>query len=109
MGCGLDIKADVFIITTDVDRVAINFNTAEEIWLDSLTLDRARQLYEANHFEPGSMGPKILAMINYLDNGGTKGIITSPENLVSALKDAAGTIFTKEQPVQFLQKNRADQ
>ncbi len=90
-----DLKADLFIITTGVDKVAINFNTADEEWLDSLTLERARELYASNQFDPGSMGPKILAMIKYLENGGTKGIITSPEQMVSALKDKSGTIFTK--------------
>ena len=91
-----DIKADVFIITTGVDRVAINFNTPDVEWLDSLTLDRARELHASDHFDAGSMGPKILAMIHYLENGGTKGIITSPDKLVNALKGTTGTSFTKE-------------
>jgi len=91
-----DIAADVFIITTGVDRVALNFNTADEEWLDRLSLARAQELYEMDHFDPGSMGPKILAMINYLENGGIKGIITSPDNLVAAINEEAGTIFLKE-------------
>jgi len=91
-----DLKADVFIITTGVDRVAVHFNTLDEEWLDRLTLDRARELYESERFDPGSMGPKILAMINFLENDGSRGIITSPENLESALNDSSGTIFTKE-------------
>lgn len=91
-----DLNADVFIITTGVDRVAINFNTPEEEWLDNLTLERAKELYDSEHFDPGSMGPKILAMINYLEGGGTKGIITSPDNMLAALGDTSGTIFTKD-------------
>jgi carbamate kinase len=90
-----DLKADTFIITTSVDRVAINFNSPEEEWLDSLTLDRARELYRADHFDPGSMGPKILAMINYLEGGGAEGIITNPENMLDALNGLSGTVFTK--------------
>ncbi len=88
-----DLNVDIFIITTSVDRVAVNYNTPEEEWLDSLSLDRARELYEANQFDPGSMGPKILAMINYLENGGAKGIITNPDNLTRALEDQSGTHF----------------
>lgn len=89
-----DLKAEVFIITTSVDRVALNFNTPDEEWLDALTLEHARDLYAADQFDPGSMGPKILAMINYLENGGAKGIITSPENLLAAVDGNSGTVFT---------------
>ena len=90
-----ELNAEVFIITTGVDRVAINFNSPEEEWLDNLTLDRARDLYVSDHFDPGSMGPKILAMIKYLDAGGAKGIITNPDNMMAALISNSGTIFTK--------------
>ena len=88
-----DLKADVFIITTNVDRVAINYGAPNENWLNSLELNRARELYEADHFDPGSMGPKVLAMINYLESGGKKGIITNPNNLTKALGDKSGTKF----------------
>ncbi len=87
----IDLKAEVFIITTGVDRVALNFDRPDKKWLDSLDLDRARELYETDHFDPGSMGPKILAMIKYLENGGSRGIITNPENLADALDGRAGT------------------
>jgi carbamate kinase len=88
------LKADVFIITTGVDQVVINFNTPNEKYLGSLTLNQARELYESDHFDPGSMGPKILSMITYLEKGGIKGIITSPEKMLAALDDKSGTIFT---------------
>ncbi len=89
----IDLAADVFIITTGVDRVAINYGAPNQEWLDSLELNRARELYDTNHFDPGSMGPKVLAMINYLESGGAKGIITSPDNLIEALDDKSGTVF----------------
>ena len=89
----IDLKADLFVITTGVDRVAINFGMPDEEWLDTLELSRARKLYEADHFDPGSMGPKVLAVINYLESGGPKAIITSPENLTNALDDKSGTRF----------------
>jgi carbamate kinase len=88
------LKADVFIITTGVDQVVINFNTPNEKYLGSLTLNQARDLYESDHFDPGSMGPKILSMITYLEKGGIKGIITSPGKMLAALDDKSGTIFT---------------
>ena len=92
----IDLKADLFVITTGVDRVAINFGTPDEEWLDTLELSRARKLYEADHFDPGSMGPKVLAIINYLESGGPKAIITSPDNLTDALHDNSGTRFLSE-------------
>ena len=91
----IDLKADVFVITTGVERVAIDFGTPEEKSLKSLSLDHARELYEADHFDPGSMGPKILAMIQYLENGGAKGVITSPENLIEAIEGNSGTHFVQ--------------
>ena len=88
-----DLKADVFIITTDVERVSINYGAPNEKWLNSLELNRARALYEADHFDPGSMGPKVLAMINYLESGGKSGIITNQNNLFEAIADKSGTKF----------------
>lgn len=88
-----DLKADVFIITTDVERVSINYGAPNEKWLNSLELNRARALYEADHFDPGSMGPKVLAMINYLESGGKSGIITNQNNLIEAIADKSGTKF----------------
>jgi carbamate kinase len=89
----IELEAELFVITTSVDRVAINFGMPEEEWLDALELDQARELYEANHFDAGSMGPKILAMINYLECGGLTGVITNPDNLTKGLKGKAGTRF----------------
>ena len=89
------LNADAFIITTDVDRVAIDFKTPKEKWLDHITLDRARELWASGHFDPGTMAPKILAMVNFLEKGGEMGVITNPENLFDALKGNSGTIFTK--------------
>ncbi len=93
-----DLKADLFVITTAVDRVAVDYGTAEEEWLDTLELARAKELYQAGQFDPGSMGPKVLAMIQFLEHGGAKGIITSPENLTKSIKNASGTMFVRSAP-----------
>ena len=89
------LNADAFIISTDVDRIAINFKTPKEEWVDHITLNRARELYLSDHFDAGTMAPKILAMINFLEKGGSMGIITNPENLFDALNGNSGTIFKK--------------
>jgi carbamate kinase len=86
------IKADLFLISTAVDRVAINFGKPDQKWLDQMTLAEARQyLAEGVHFAKGSMAPKIQAIIWYLEAGGKEAIITSPENIGRALKGEAGT------------------
>jgi carbamate kinase len=74
-----------------VEKVAINFNTPQQKWLDRLTLGEARELYTADQFDKGSMGPKIKAVIEYLEGGGAEGLITNPENIGRALAGETGT------------------
>jgi len=86
------IKADLFLISTAVERVAINFGRPDQQWLDRLTLAEAkRYLAEGTHFAKGSMAPKIQAIIWYLENGGRQALITNPENIGGALKGETGT------------------
>ncbi|MDQ3006225.1 MAG: carbamate kinase [Chloroflexota bacterium] len=86
------LKADLFLIATSVERVAINFGTPEQKWLDKMTLAEAKAfLEEGKHFAKGSMAPKIQAAIWYLENGGKHALITNPENIGRALKGEAGT------------------
>ena len=92
----IELKAELFVITTGVDRVAVNFGKPGEEWLDTVGLDYARTLCKANHFDVGSMKPKITAMINYLECGGSTGVITNSENLSKALQGKAGTTFFKD-------------
>jgi carbamate kinase len=90
------IKADLFIISTAVEKVAINFGKPNEKWLDRMTLAEAKAyLAEGIHFAKGSMAPKIQAIINYLENGGKEALITNPENIGRALKGETGTWITK--------------
>jgi carbamate kinase len=86
------IKADLFLISTAVEKVAINFGKANEKWLDRMTLAEAKQyLAEGTHFAKGSMAPKIQAIIWYLEGGGKEALITSPESIGRALRGETGT------------------
>ena len=86
------IKADLFLIATAVERVAINFGKPDQKWLDKMTLAEAKgYLDEGRHFAKGSMAPKIQAAIWYLESGGKQALITNPENIGRALKGETGT------------------
>lgn len=90
------IGADVFIISTAVEKVALNYGKPNQQWLDHLTLAEAKKyLAEGGHFAKGSMAPKIQAVVNFLEQGGQKAIITNPENLERALAGETGTHITR--------------
>ena len=90
------IKADLFLISTAVEKVAINFGKPEQKWLDKMTVAEAKAyLAEGTHFAKGSMAPKIQAAIWYLENGGTEVLITNPENIGRAIKGETGTRIVK--------------
>ena len=86
------IKADLLLISTAVEKVAINFGKPNQRWLDRMTLAEAKAyLAEGSHFAKGSMAPKIQAIVWYLEAGGKQALITSPENIGRALKGETGT------------------
>ena len=86
------LNADLFLIATAVEKVAINFGKPEQQWLDKITLAEAKvYLEEGIHFAKGSMAPKIQSAIWYLENGGRQVLITNPENIGRALKGETGT------------------
>lgn len=88
----ISLNADLLLISTAVEKVALNFGKPEQTWLDEITLaDAKRYLDEGVHFKKGSMEPKIRAIIWYLENGGKKAIVTNPENIGRALKNETGT------------------
>jgi len=91
----IGIKADLFLISTTVEKVALNFGRPEQELLNILTLAEARKHYNDGQFPPGSMGPKIEAIISYLENGGKEALITNPENIERALRGETGTRFTR--------------
>jgi carbamate kinase len=86
------IKADLFLISTAVEKVALNFGKPNQEWVSRLTLSQARRhLEEGGHFATGSMGPKIQAIVWYLERGGREALITNPENIERALAGETGT------------------
>ncbi len=85
---------DEFIILTDVDKVALNYGKPDVKLLDELTLEQAKQHLAHGQFPPGSMGPKIEAAIEFLENGGKRVIITSHGSLMDAVRGDAGTQIT---------------
>ena len=87
-----EIKADLFLISTAVEQVALNFGKPDQKWLDRLTLAEAKKfLAEGTHFAKGSMAPKMQAIIWFLEAGGKQALITNPENIGRALKGETGT------------------
>ena len=86
------IGAEVFMISTAVERVALDWGRPEQRWVDRLTSAEARgYLEDGIHFAPGSMAPKIEACLEFLDAGGREAIITTPDGLEAALRGEAGT------------------
>jgi carbamate kinase len=86
------INADLFLISTAVEKVAINFGKPEQKWLDKMTLAETKEyLAQGTHFAKGSMAPKIQAIIWFLENGGKQALITNPKNIGRALKGETGT------------------
>jgi len=88
------VNADLFLISTAVEKVAINFGKPNEKWLDRMTLAEAKQ-YQAEgiHFAKGSMAPKIQAIIWYLETTGKQALITNPKNIGRALRGETGTLI----------------
>jgi len=97
LGCSLlatCLDAELFLVTTSVEKVALDFGTPRQKWVDRLTLEQAKEyLAEGSHFLEGSMAPKIEAVIGFLERGGGRAIITDPENVERALGGQTGTHF----------------
>jgi carbamate kinase len=85
------VGAHKLIILTSVERVAIHYGRADQQWLDTISIQQAREYQAAGEFPAGSMGPKIEAAIEFLEHGGEECIITSPECVARALQGEGGT------------------
>jgi carbamate kinase len=87
-----DLNADLFVVSTGVEKVAVNFRKPGERWLDRITLAEAQAYLAEGHFPAGSMGPKIEAIASFLAPGGNRrAIITNPPSLGRALAGETGT------------------
>ena len=85
------IGADLFLISTAVEKVALHYNKPNQQWLDRINLDEARRYQAEGHFAKGSMGPKIEAIIAFLERGGKQALITNPANIGKAMAGTTGT------------------
>ncbi|OGD24128.1 MAG: carbamate kinase [Candidatus Aminicenantes bacterium RBG_13_63_10] len=86
-----EVKVDLFIILTGIDRVYLNYGKPDQQPLDVLGIDQAKELLAQDQFPAGSMGPKIKAAIEFIEAGGTEVLITSANNLKAALLNRSGT------------------
>ncbi|NMB44153.1 MAG: carbamate kinase [Clostridiales bacterium] len=88
------LDADLLIILTAVEKVAINFNTPNVAWLDRLTTSQAKEYIEQGHFAKGSMLPKVQAALNFASSGKGRGaLITLLEKAKDGIKGKTGTII----------------
>jgi carbamate kinase len=85
------LRADLFVISTGVEQVALNFNKPDQRYLSQMTLAEAEDYIAQGHFAPGSMLPKIEAAVEFVRMGGPQAIITDPPNLARALRGETGT------------------
>ncbi|MGC9166085.1 MAG: carbamate kinase [Thermoplasmata archaeon] len=86
-----DINASELFILTAVPQVYINFGKPEQTPIEKINADELEKYYKEGHFKPGSMGPKVLAAIRFVRNGGKRALITSPDALRDALNGKNGT------------------
>ncbi len=91
-----EVGAEMFMLSTGVERVAINFNQPNERWLERISVSEAKRYTAEGHFAAGSMGPKVQALIAFLENGGKQGLITSPPNIGRALNGESGTLIVPD-------------
>ena len=85
------LHVDQLIISTDTDRIYLDYKTPRQQPLDRVTVAQLRRYSEDGHFPPGNMGPKVEAALSFMENGGREAIITRYEQLVDAVHDRAGT------------------
>ncbi len=89
----VELKAELFVILTQVDKVYINYKSDRQQSIERANLDYLRELYDEGHFPAGSMGPKILAAIKYLENVDGQVAIGSLEEAEAVVRGVAGTII----------------
>ncbi len=88
----VQVDADLLLISTAVEKVALNFGTPEQQWVDQFTLAEVKQyLAEGGHFAEGSMAPKMRAVVQFMEAGGKEALITNPPNLERAMAGETGT------------------
>ena len=91
-----EVDADVLMILTEVEKVAVNFNKPDQRDLDELTIEEANKHIADGQFAPGSMLPKVEAAMKFVQSGnGKRAIITSLDKAIDAIEGKTGTVFVK--------------
>ena len=86
------MDADLLMIPTGVERVAIRFGRPDQQWLDRISIEQAKRYAAEGEFGEGSMRPKIEALLTYvIGRPGGRGVITNPESIARALRGETGT------------------
>jgi carbamate kinase len=89
-----EVKVDLFIILTGIERVFLDYGTPQERPIESMTVAQAQEYLDQGQFPRGSMGPKIEAAVEYIRAGGKEVLITSASHLKAALLNRSGTRIT---------------
>ena len=90
-----EVKADLLIISTGVPHVCLNFGKPDQKDIKHVRIQELKKYVQEGHFAPGSMLPKIQAIIEFIENGGERAIITNPSSLSLAIEGKAGTHIEK--------------
>jgi carbamate kinase len=90
------VDADILLILTDVNGVAINYGKPNEKWLRRMTVEEAKKYMHEGHFAKGSMGPKVQAAIRFIEWGGERAVIASLDRAVDAIEGKTGTEIARE-------------
>ncbi|HLZ58526.1 MAG TPA: carbamate kinase [Ktedonosporobacter sp.] len=85
------LHADLLLISTGVEKIALNYHKPDQQDLGQITRSEARRYLHEGHFAKGSMEPKIRAVVEYLEKGGRAALITMPEMITRALAGETGT------------------
>jgi carbamate kinase len=86
-----ELKADLLIISTAVEKVYLNFGKPDQQAVDRMTVAQAKRYIEEGHFAPGSMLPKIQALVEFVEATGKEALVTDPPNLSRAVAGQTGT------------------
>lgn len=90
-----ELKADLFVISTAVEKVCLNYGKPDQKTLDTINLTEAKEYMAEGHFAPGSMLPKMQAMVDFVESTGNMGLITDPAHLYDSLYGDSGTKIVK--------------
>ncbi len=94
-----EIGASLLVISTAVERVALNYGKPDESLISKMTIAEAERYIREGHFSPGSMLPKIQAALHFLKEGGREVIITAPEFIKEAVVSGKGTHIIRDAPL----------